>query len=96
MPACDELLSACLRHELRSNAAQVEGSRVETESLEQATRSLTSVSFCLQPQTYRIYPCAVCGYFLNGKIERTLYIEIIKEYTSKSSKKKSNCRLVKK
>jgi hypothetical protein len=57
---------------------------------------LTSVSFCLQPQTYRIYPCAVCGYFLNGKIERTLYIEIIKEYTSKSSKKKSNYRLVKK
>jgi len=27
--ACDELHSACLRHELRPNVAHVEGSRVE-------------------------------------------------------------------
>ena len=32
----------------------------------------------------------------NIKIERTLYIEITIEYTSESSKKKSNYRLVKK
>jgi len=37
------------------------------------------------------------GFFnSNVNISPTLYIEIIKEYTSKSSKKKSNYRLVKK